>query len=181
MNNKGFTLIEIIAVVLILVMLSMLAIINGVGKSITNGHNEYCKSNADTLNSMAKEYFNDRFTLVPKEIGDKAEVTARKLIEEKYIDKLTDYDNKPCDLDNSKVIVVKTGTKSYEYSYLLSCGVCTDKSKDNLTRKENIKPDVEYTPDGGENNLDKDINIKINLIDNGVPIYNYKYEIYKRK
>ncbi len=130
---------------------------------------------------MAKEYFNDRFTLVPKEIGDKAEVTARKLIEEKYIDKLTDYDNKPCDLDNSKVIVVKTGTKSYEYSYLLSCGVCTDKSKDNLTRKENIKPDVEYTPDGGENNLDKDINIKINLIDNGVPIYNYKYEIYKRE
>lgn len=181
MNNKGFTLIEIIAVVLILVMLSMLAIINGVGKSITNGHNEYCKSNADTLNSMAKEYFNDRFTLVPKEIGDKAEVTARKLIEEKYIDKLTDYDNKPCDLDNSKVIVVKTESKSYEYSYLLSCGVCTDKSKDNLTRKENIKPDVEYTPDGGENNLDKDINIKINLIDNGVPIYNYKYEIYKRE
>ncbi len=37
MNNKGFTLIEIIAVVLILVMLSMLAIINGVGKK----HNKW--------------------------------------------------------------------------------------------------------------------------------------------
>ena len=50
------------------------------------------------MKNMAREYFNDHQTLMPKEIGDKAEVTAKTLIDEKYIDKLTDYDTYACSL-----------------------------------------------------------------------------------
>ncbi len=62
----------------------------------------------------------------------------------------------------------------------MTCGKCTDIVKDNTTGKENVKATISYTPDGGSNSDNRDISVTIKFDDNGVPIYSYKYEIYKK-
>ena len=179
LNKKGFTLVEVLAAVVILGVIGGVAV-PSVTNNLNKGHEDYCESNAETMKNMAREYFNDHQTLMPKEIGDKAEVTAKTLIDEKYIDKLTDYDNTPCSLNTSKITIVKLTNSNYDYSYSISCGKCTDIIKDNTTGKENVKASISYTPDGGSNTSSHDITVKINFADNGVPIYSYKYEIYRK-
>ncbi len=78
LNKKGFTLVEVLAAVVILGVIGGVAV-PSVTNNLNKGHEDYCESNAETMKNMAREYFNDHRTLMPKEIGDKAEVTAKTL------------------------------------------------------------------------------------------------------
>ena len=181
MKNKkdGFTLVEILAVILIIGVVAGSAIAS-FSSVISKSHENYCKTNVDTIKSMTKEYFDDHKSLKPKTIGEKSEVSLETLINEKYSNEdITDYQGTKCNYKNSKVGIIKTTNSNYEYTYSLDCGECNILGNDNLFKKSNIKPDVKYTPNEGENKDNKDLNIKIELIDNGLTIYSYKYEIFK--
>ncbi len=176
MNKKGFTLIELLAAVVIAGILTAVAV-PSVSNTLGKSHNEYCESNIDTMKVAAQDYFNDNQTKIPKEIGDKKEVEMTTLLNEKYIDKLTDYENTPC--TSGKVVVLKTTNSNYEYGVSLDCQKCNNKVKDNFVNSK-VKPEISYSPNSGKNENNKDITVKINFADNGVPIYSYKYEIYKK-
>lgn len=66
-NKKGFTMVELLAALVVLGVLAGVAV-PSVTSNLNKGHEEYCESNVDTMKNIAKEYFNDHITLMPKEV-----------------------------------------------------------------------------------------------------------------
>lgn len=181
-KKNGFTLVEVIAAVTILGILSAVAI-PSVSKVMGKGHSEYCQNNVDVMKTAARDYFNDYKSLMPKEVGDSETVTMKDLVKEKYLDKMTDYDEKEC--TSGEVRVLKTTRTNYEYTYKLDCGKCNGISdEDDGKIDPNAKIDINYSPFGGTRNNpleynNKDANITISFDYKNVTIYSYKYEIHR--
>ena len=128
MNNKGFTMVELLASVAILGILSGLAI-TAVSAILNKAHEEYYNSQEKNLVLAAQAYYNSNKTKLPKVIGKKAEVTATTLKESNYLkETLKNYDGKPCydktmsDAKDSYVTVFKYGQSDYSYTAYLNCG-----------------------------------------------------------
>ena len=112
-NNKGFTLIELIAVVTIIGVLSTSAIV-GISRNIDNNHKTYCSENGELMKIAARDYFNDNRTKLPTEVGAESCVSLETLENEEYIEKMVDYADNVCDGAKSSVCAVKqTNTKYY--------------------------------------------------------------------
>ena len=123
MNNKGFTMVELLASVAILGILSGLAI-TAVSAILDKAHEEYYNSQEKNLVLAAQAYYNSNKTKLPKVIGKKEEVTATTLKESNYLkEDLKNYDGKPCkSMDKSYVTVFKYGQSNYSYTAYLNCG-----------------------------------------------------------
>ena len=125
-NRKGFTLIEIIAVVIIIGIIALI-VVPSVSSYIFNTRNSTYKAHEKTMEEAAKsltiETINgkDNF-LLPRE-GDHAEVFLSELVDKEYLDKLKDPSTgEECNEAMSYVIIKNVGSSSYDYKSCLYCG-----------------------------------------------------------
>ena len=120
MNKYGFTLIEMLATITILSILTVIVIVSATNLMETN-RNEYYHTQENMMVLAAEEYFLDYRSYLPKTIGEKKTVLLQALIAEKYMDQVVDNNDKPCDEMKSYVEVEKIANDQYGYQAVLVC------------------------------------------------------------
>ncbi|MDQ0214543.1 type IV pilus assembly protein PilA [Oikeobacillus pervagus] len=136
-EQKGLTLIELLAVIVILAIIAAIAI-PAIGKLIDNTKKDAIISNAQQMESAAKTYISaERNFKIP---GD---ITLDELINKGYLDEFDDPDTKQAytneQKQNSKVVVSKnTTTNNTEYKVVLKGerGIDTATKASAITRGE---------------------------------------------
>lgn len=122
-DSRGFTLIEMMAVVIILGILLMIAV-PAVNKYLANVRLEYYQKLEDSVKTAGEEYTQDKRYIRPTKLLYSTVVKIDKLEDGKYIDEVKDYLGNKCDNTDtsySYVVVVKSGEQSYEYQTCLKC------------------------------------------------------------
>ncbi len=118
MNNKGFTLIEVVTAVVIMSLLGTIAI-TSMMSVLKNGNDKYYKNQENMVIMAAKEYYSDHKGELPIE-NDTSTITLDELIENDYIDTVKDSKGNVCN-GESKVTVSKIDNKKYKYTIELNC------------------------------------------------------------
>ena len=119
-NKKGFTLVELLATIVILGLLVTLGYIS-VRAILDRANEKYYKTQENMLILTGKDYFADYRSKLPEQIGETAYVTLKKLIEENNIDPIKDKNEKQWQIKESKVTVEKATEKEYKYYAILVC------------------------------------------------------------
>ena len=119
-NNKGFTMIEIIGVVIIIGVL-LLLIIPGVSKLMAQFRVDYYEKMELTVNESGKDFFNDNKIFLPNGLLESTTIKTSSLIAEKYIDSLVDYKGDSCKAEDSYTIVIYRGDGKYDYQTCIDC------------------------------------------------------------
>jgi len=119
-NRNGFTLIEMIAVVIILGLIILIAVPIFTG-SLNVFRDDYYTSLKSNVKNAGNEFFNDNKIYLPHSLLDASIIKLSDLVDNKYIDDVKDYTGKSCDLKSSYVIVIRKGKDKYEYSTCLKC------------------------------------------------------------
>jgi type IV pilus assembly protein PilA len=130
-SKRGFTLIEIIAVIVILGLIVLIAVPFFQG-SLEVVREDYYSALENSILNSSKDFFSDNKLFLPSKFLDTQKINLTTLIEEHYIDDVKDYNGKKCDIKDSYVIVVKTGTEKYEYA------TCTRCSEDDYDHTDNL-------------------------------------------
>ena len=122
MNKKGFTMIELLAAIVILGILSVLAIV-GVSGLIEKSKEEDQRQQENTLKMAAESYYSSNRSELPKEIGKKKIISASDLKKSKYLKE--DIKDKNGDLcmsgDNESYVEVY---KKSETKYIYKSAIC---------------------------------------------------------
>lgn len=181
LNKKRFTMVELLAVIVILGILAIISV-SAVQGTITKAKDRYYKSQEENFVMATQSYLQNNKKKQPKMIGQALTVYLKDLKSNKYIDSIVDYKKEECDRD-SYVQVFKYEDDIYYTPYI----ACPNYTTDLKTYTSNI--DIEATFTGDENNLSlaaTTISIKDNNIvnDRGESvnishgIISYQYKIY---
>lgn len=125
MNKKGFTLVELLATIAIMGIMSGIAIM-GVGRIIRRSRINYYKAEKNMIEIAAKNYFADHRSLLPKKANNKREIYVEILWTTKYLEKEPmSHNNKTTCLSSgtkkSKITIKKISKDKYEYKVDLYC------------------------------------------------------------
>ena len=132
-NKKGFTLIEILAAITILGILTTIAVVS-VTKIIENGKKQHYTTAEENLSLAGQSYVQQNRKDLPKAIGQKKKINLKTLIDKKYIQPIKDYSENECDLTKSYVQVYKYTQSDYSYVAYLDCpGYNSKETINNLT------------------------------------------------
>ena len=117
MKNRGFTLVELVAVVAILGLIA-LVVYPAVGSVIRNAREETYKDQVDVVITAAKEWSVDNATKLSDD-GSVYSLPVSQLIDEGYItnDEVKDPRNSSENLNGNVEIKYNSETKSYVYTY----------------------------------------------------------------
>ena len=121
-NRDGFTLIEIIAVIVILGLIIVIAVPFFQG-SLNEFRDDYYDGLATNINNSAKAFFKDNRLYLPNRYLDTQKVDLDTLNDQRYIKDIKDYNGKNCDSRNGYVLAIKTAMNEYEYA---ACFECTE-------------------------------------------------------
>lgn len=125
-NNRGFTLIEILAAVTILGILSVTAVVS-VNHIIQKAKEEHYIAAEDQLKMAGQSFTQQNRSALPKAIGQKTKVQMKTLVDKNYIKEIKDYSDNPCDSNDSYVQVFKYSQNDYSYVSYLECPTYTSK------------------------------------------------------
>jgi type IV pilus assembly protein PilA len=138
-KNKGFTLVELLAVIVILAVILVIAIPN-VMKIIDKARLDSYNKNKDFVERVAKAYLTSNTSLLPQNLGDTYIMSLGDLIGTNYIDNIKDpKSNTICDNTNSIIKIKNIGFNVYKYDTFLQC----DNYKTDIT-----VPDINTTITG---------------------------------
>ena len=132
---KGFTLVEILAAITILGIITGFAIVS-VTKIIQDGKKEHYDTAEDNMSLAGQSYVQQNRAALPKAIGQKSTVPLSTLVDSKYIQPIKDYSDKDCDLSKSYVQVYKYSQSDYSYVAYLECPGYTSEDKMNSLTPE---------------------------------------------
>ncbi len=118
MNKKGFTLVELIAVVVVLGIIALIAIPAVSGYMYKAEDNFYVTTERSVLAS-GRDYFSDYHSLLPKNDGETTSVPVDRLVREGYIDPIINKDDETC---NGIVYVTRKEKNDYSYCVVMYCG-----------------------------------------------------------
>lgn len=119
MNNKGLTLVELIAVIVIIAILALI-IYPQVTKQLSSMKNDTNIIEESSIKESAKEYLADHVGNELTFTNNKETVTLETLINDGYLEGSTKNPKtgKNMDLINSKVVITRTGSlPNYKYTY----------------------------------------------------------------
>ena len=167
-KKKGFTLVELLATIIILGLLVTIAYIS-VSSILNSGDDSYYESQENMLVLAGREYYADHRSELPKEIGDTSNVSLETLVEENYIEQITDKDGNDCDNDNSGVTVQKITEKDFQYYGTLICGAYQ-------TNSDKAKPAISFDPN--KKSSENPITVTMKVTDNK-EVKSYRYVITK--
>ena len=129
-NKKGFTLIEVIAVIVILGLIIVIAIPFFQG-SLNTFREDFYTNIETNITTSAKNFFKDNRLFLPNRYLDSQKISLDTLLNEGYLsDEVVDYNGKKCDINDGYVIAVKTGNDKYEYE---ACFKCSEDDFDHTT------------------------------------------------
>ncbi len=168
MAKKGFTMIELLAVIVIVGLLSTIGVMS-VRNVLETSKKAYYKEQEDMLALAGKTYYSDYRSKLPKEIGDVGQVSLKTLTDEDYIDEVKGYKKTACDINNSYVKVQKQTTEEYSYSAFLKCDGYN-------TQRENMPPVVQFTPNEKTSNQTVVVTMKIK---DDEEVAKYSYIVYR--
>ena len=114
MNKKGFTLMELLATVVILGIISTIGIVS-VNKVLEKSHKEYEVKQAKMVTTAAQSYFTDNKSLLPQKVLTINTIQLKTLIDNNYIGKVVDYKKREYDYYKSITTVRKMAANRYIY------------------------------------------------------------------
>lgn len=123
MLRQGFTLIEILAVIVIISIITAitLPIIND---TLEGTYARVCLVNSKSMEKAAEKYITLSSVKLPTIEGRSVRVTLRQLNEAEYLTQIVDPKTKEaCDADRSYVTITKKGN-TFTYTSKLSCNSC---------------------------------------------------------
>lgn len=177
-NNKGFTLVEVLAVVIILGIVLASAIV-GYSKYIEKTKKNYYSSQEKLLTQAGRDFFNDNRGFLPVDIGAQNCVLLKTLIDNKYIDPVKDYNKENCSKENSRVCAQKISLTSYKYETQLVCNNDMEIiNYDSPTIKFKIDND-DFSEGKTVNAKDKTYTVDMIIEDENFNLSGYKYVIKK--
>ncbi len=168
-NKKGFTLIEILAAIAILGILSTIAVIS-VNKIIQQGKNKHYTTAENNLKLAGQSYVQDNRSELPKVIGQKTKVYLNTLEDKNYINEILDYSDNKCYSDKSYVQIYKYSQDDYSYLAYLEC---PDYKSDLDTVKENLSVEIKFS---GTEEANAEATI---IMKDDYKLASYSYTIYK--
>ena len=179
-SQKGFTLVEILAVIAILGILTGIAI-GGIQLLLDKAKEEFYNEQENNMIMAAQSYYQTNRNKLPKKIGKIVEISLKELEDAKYIDPIKDRNKNNCDNENSYVKVFKYSQTDYRYTVKLVC----PGEYDTYLENSNINPTVKITaPDGDKLNDVKKVNATIDLYgeskDKKTKLISYNYIIYSK-
>ena len=174
-NNKGFSLVELLAAIVIMGILSGIAVV-GVTFLLNKAEKEYYKAQESEVIMAAKSYTQDNRSFLPKRVGQKNQVYLKTLQNKKYIGDVLDRNKKKCDPERSYVQVYRYSKNNYSYAVNLVCDKykSEDKSPTNL-----VGPDIKFVFSGIANDDNYDLAKVTVTIEDEDKISGYRYIISK--
>lgn len=121
MNKKGFTLVELLTVIVILAIIGAIGIL-AYTSLIKKSEDDYYRNLSDNLKLGATDYFINNRSARPGVNAICSKVNLEVLIEGRYIEDVVDAKGKECDLVNSFVYIKRNDKKQYEYETTIICG-----------------------------------------------------------
>lgn len=123
-NKKGYTMMELLAVIIILGILMTLAYV-GVTKYLKQTKDTVYKDFEKNITAGAENYLVEHSSKIPK-VGEKLVIDVSKLVCEGYIESLEDpvKTNKTCNIESYAIITRKDNTEynmDIEYTACLKC------------------------------------------------------------
>ena len=169
-REKGFTLVELLATIIILGLLSAVIYVS-VTSILNRGNDSYYASQEDMLILAGREYYADHRSELPDNTGDTSNVTLETLIDQNYIDPIKDRNENDCDFENSGVTVQKITERDYQYYGILVC------NGDNYTTDaDEANPTIKFNPN--KESSQNPINVTMSVTDN-VEVASVRYVITK--
>lgn len=208
LNNKGFSMIEILAVVVIVAIVSVIGIVS-VTRLIEKSRQHFYENQEKQIVLAAQAYARDNKNILPKEVGQISTVYLDDLIKNNYIkDEITDEDKNPCytkpetikdkdgnevNIDGTHVDIYKVNQTEYTYTGNLQCEKCLETrnyraatcSSSSDKEKPHITIDIPKVPKEAQGNTiynkDRTIKITIDALENNdhnALVSSYSYKIY---
>ena len=120
-NNKGFSLVELLAAMIILSIIGVITIV-GVTRYINSSKEQKTTQNKKNVSLAAELYLQANRDLYPKLIGEKKRIQLSELRNANYIkEDVTDEQGYDC-MKESYVLVTKLAENEYSYITQLYCG-----------------------------------------------------------
>lgn len=150
LNKKGFTLVEILAVVTVLAIILAIAVPT-VTYLIRKQRRNYYESLESSVSLAGRDYFLSNRTKRPTELLDNVGVTVGSLITEDYISEVVDADGG--DTCSGNVYVIKNEQKKYDY---ITCMKCKCSNPDDDDTCEYVSNEDYCSVPGGNNSYEID-------------------------
>ena len=175
-NNKGFTIVEVLAVVVILGLLSGFAIVS-VSAILDKAERNHYATQQKNMIMAAQSYAQDNRNILPKEIGGSRIITLKELQNRKYIGEVLDRSKNTCsngnlDENGSYVEIFRYSKDGYSYRPYLKC----PKYETGKEVYGGTGPNIDLTLTKNYNN--PSFSYEITTSDDG-KIISYSYVIYK--
>ena len=118
-KKRGFTMIELLAVLVILGVIMVIAVPSVIGY-LQGSKQSYYEQLEESVKTTGQEYFSDHRSLMPRENGQIYKVDIKDLISEGYTTEILDSDGENTCTGN--VYVKRLATADFEYHACISCG-----------------------------------------------------------
>ena len=186
-NRKGFSLVELLAVIVIVGILATLAVV-GVTRYLDRARAEKVSQNRKNVAMAAQLYLQSNRDLLPKNIGEAKRIPLSDLRSTNYLKEDVTNDRGEDCMENSVVRVYKYDDKDYSYTTYLYCGNDVVPAEDPVPvpAVENFAfSDKKHKSGNGDlsdvRNASFSFTIKGAKDDDTVGIYSYRYVIYVKK
>ena len=118
-QKRGFTMIELLAVLVILGIIMVIAV-PSVVSYLQSARSDYYDQLEESVKTVGQEYFSDHRSLMPRENGQIFSVDIQDLITEGYTTEILDSDGN--DTCTGNVYVKRLATADFEYHACIQCG-----------------------------------------------------------